>query len=103
MTMLEKAAAAVWEESRSAGDPLFSELMPSDVEMLSNIVRAALEAIREPDEAATNLAADQMFDCFDGYNEETRRHMQMMQRGNNAANVRRAWPAMIDAILSGEA
>ena len=48
-TMLDKAAAAMWDEMRVSGDLLFWQLSPADAEVLSNIARAALQAIRGMD------------------------------------------------------
>jgi hypothetical protein len=72
--------------TRAAGDALYGYCDPNDTPntwpQAAEAIRAALEAIREPDEFVVS-EGDGMDDGFDA-----------------RASARAHWPAMIDAILS---
>ena len=84
MTMLEKAARALWDEMRNAGEPLYDDLGVITREVLDGMARAVLRAIREVDEATFH----------EGW---------MAMRAGEDAGPGEPWLAMIDAILEEKA
>lgn len=102
MSMLEKMAEAAWvavEFGERPADDLITEWKEAGswwpnvgqyigAEGFRRAARAALLAVREPSEAAL-LVGDEAFICGAGTLDHT-------------YDLKLVWPAMIDAILSGE-
>lgn len=83
--MLEKIARAAYEDWIAEVQDLeeaWGDLPQSHKDRLMRSQRAALLAMREPDDRALDLGSDALM--------------------ADHATLRDAWPAMIDAILAGE-
>jgi hypothetical protein len=56
-TMLERCARAIYEERRRREDDFYDDIFDHQREPWREAARAALQAIREPDEAMTKYCA----------------------------------------------